>query len=94
MKTIVKIYQNNLVSDILNASCPTELKNSIDAVVSKLRNQDLPENQVAILFNETLRELKLLNEARLPYEQHANIISAKNILKVLRLQETIPGKID
>jgi len=94
MKTIMKIYQNNLVSDILNASTFSDLKSSIETVISKLRSQDLPENQVAILFNETLRELKLLNEARLPYDQHANIISAKNILKELWLHESKPDNGD
>jgi hypothetical protein len=94
MKTIVKIYQNNLVSDILRASCFSDLKNSIDAIISKLKSQDLPENQVQILFNETLKELKQLNESRLSYDQHANIISAKNILKQIRSQEIEPDNRD
>src|SRR5436190_3777933 len=88
MKTIVKIYQNNLVSDILNASCFSDVKASIDATISKLGRQNLPEFQLIMLFNESLRELKLLNQGRLPYDQHANIISAKNIIKKLLLQAT------
>ena len=91
MKTIVKIYQNNLVSDILSASCHGELKSNIESIISKLRKHELPDNQVTVLLNETLGELKLINEGRLPYDQHANIISAKNIIKKLQLQEANPG---
>ena len=94
MKTIAKLYQNNLISDILNASCHGELRSKIDSIISELRSQDLPESQVTILLEDTLRELKLINQGRLPYEQHANIISAKNILKKLRLQVTDPGNRD
>jgi hypothetical protein len=91
MKTIIKIYRNNLVCDILSATCFSELKSNIDTIISKIRSQNLTENQMLILFNETLQELKQLNEGRLPYDQHANIISAKNILKELRLQQTTTG---
>jgi hypothetical protein len=86
MKTIVKNFQDDLIGEILTSSCFGELKNNIETIVARFRNEGLPESQLAVLFSQTLQQLKVLNAGRFPYEQHANIISAKNILKKLWMQ--------
>lgn len=85
MKTITKNFQNELVSDILSSSCFTELKSNVENVISKFRIHGLNDCQLAIFLNSVLEELKILNQGRLPYELHANIISAKNMLRKMQL---------
>ena len=83
---MVRSYQHKMISGILNASSFREVRNCIDAALSKLKGQDAKESHIITLIGDTLKELKKLNEAKLPYDQHANIISAEVHLTELQLQ--------
>ena len=86
MSIIIKIYQNKLINEVLAASCFREIKNSINDTFSSLKKQSVDDDQVLVLVDDTLKELKTLNQSKLSYDQHANIITAKIHLKELQLQ--------
>jgi hypothetical protein len=86
MTIIIKIYQNKLISGVLAASCFREVKSGINSTLAGLVSQDTPYENLLILVDSTLKELRSLNQTKLSYDQHANIISAKVLLKELQLQ--------
>ena len=88
MSIIIKIYQNKLINEVLAASTFQEVKNGINDTFSALKKQNVADKQVLDLVEEALKELKSLNQRKLSYDQHANIISAKLQLQQLQLQMT------
>ena len=64
----MKKFKDDLISEILSSSGFGELKNNIETLISKFKSQGLNENQMTVLLNDTLRDLKHLNEGRFPYE--------------------------
>jgi hypothetical protein len=86
MSVIIKIYQSKMINEVLTAASFSEVKNNIDTTFLNLKKQSVSENEIMALVEETLQELKSLNQSRLPYHQYANIISAKVHLRELQLQ--------
>lgn len=86
MSISIKIYQNKLINEVLAASCFREVKDGIDDTFSGLKKQNVTGDRVLDLVDDTLKELKTLNQRKLSYDQHANIITAKVYLQQLQLQ--------
>jgi hypothetical protein len=86
MSIIIKIYQSKLVSEILAAPGFSEVKDGINNMFSSLKKHNVGDDQVFKLVEHTLKELKILNQSKLSYDQHANIITAKVHLQQLQLQ--------
>jgi hypothetical protein len=86
MSVSIKIYQNKLINEVLAASCFRDVKNGINDTFFGLKKQNVADDQVLVLVDDTLKELKNLNQRKLSYDQHANIITAKLHLKQLQLQ--------
>lgn len=86
MSIIIKIYQSKLISEVLAAPGFPEVKNNINSIFYSLKKQSVGDDQVLQLVDQILQELKILEQSRLSYEQHANIISAKMHLQQLQVQ--------
>ena len=86
MSIIIKIYQSKLISEVLLASCFSEVKDRVKNTFSSLKKQNVSDDEILKLVDHTLKELKTLNQSKLSYDQHANIITAKMHLKQLQLQ--------
>ena len=86
MSIIIKIYQSKLISEVLLASCFSEVKDRVKNTFSSLKKQNVSDDEILKLVDHTLKELKTLNQSKLSYDQHANIITAKMHLKQLKLQ--------
>lgn len=85
MSVIMKIYRSKVISEVLSSSSYEEVKSSIDATYSKLKEQNVSEYEIIKLIDEMLLELKSLIQYNLTYLQNANVISAKVLLKEHRL---------
>jgi len=86
MSIIIKIYQSKLISEVLTAPGLREVKNGINNTFSSLKTQNVGDGEVLKLVDHTMKELRTLNQSKLSYDQHANIISAKEHLKQLQLE--------
>jgi hypothetical protein len=75
-----------MINEVLSACSLGEVKNAINTTIVKLKQQGASENQIAALMDGTLKELRALNESKLPYDQYANLISAKVYIRELELQ--------
>jgi hypothetical protein len=85
MAVMMKIYRSKMITEVVSASSFREVKSSIDATVSKLKEQNVSEQEILKLIDEMLNELKALSQCKLSYHQDANIISANVHLEELRL---------
>jgi hypothetical protein len=83
---MVNIYRDRLIQDVLRACSFHEVKNTIDNTFSRLKKQQMADYQLMKLVDDTVSELEILNQARLSYDQYANIITAQVHLKELQLQ--------
>jgi hypothetical protein len=86
MAIIIKIYQSKLISEVLAAPGFPEVKDGINNTFSSLKKHNVGDDQILKLVEHTLKELKILNQSKLSYDQHANIITAKVHLQQLQLQ--------
>jgi hypothetical protein len=86
MSIIIKIYQSKLISELLAAPGFPEVKDSINNTFASLKKQNVGDEEILKLVDHTLKELKTLDQSKLSYDQHANIITAKVHLQQLQLQ--------
>ena len=75
-----------MVNEVLTASSFGEVKSNIDATLLSLQKQNVSGDNILSFLDSTLKEFKSLNQSRLPYDQYANIITAKVHLKELQLR--------
>ncbi|MCU7552291.1 hypothetical protein OCK74_24440 [Chitinophagaceae bacterium LB-8] len=75
-----------MINELLNAASFAEVKYKIDATLLKLKDQNILESRIMKFMDDTIMELKSLNQTKLPYQQYANIITAKVHLTELQLQ--------
>jgi hypothetical protein len=83
---MTKVYQDRIIQDVLSACSFPEVKNAIDKTFSRLKKQHMADEQLMKLVDDTVNELEILHQTRLPYDQCANIITARVHLKELQLK--------